>query len=253
MLLINTRPADRAQILTEQLQALGHCVLELPLLYLKPVVMNSTLKAQFLQLPMVDALVVVSPTAAKIGLQYLNDLSIPVSQLSGVSWIAVGEETANILRHHGVEVDVPAIENSEGMLQLPVLAQSTLKTVAFWRGHGGRQFMMSKLISDGVSVLNCLLYERSLPESSLYFSDGVRQQIDQYLKSDKIYVCVSSEASWLHWQQICREQLFHLTDFYYLTLGQRLTEIVREVVCPDQDRILIIDDLKPATIHAVML
>ena len=52
-------------------------------------------------------------------------------------------------------------------MDLPIKQQDHLKQIAFWRGLGGRQFMMQQLQQQGISVLNFVLYRRQCPELSV--------------------------------------------------------------------------------------
>lgn len=252
MLFINTRPSDRAKSLTQQLQLLGHDVLDLPLLELMPMALTQSLAGQFLTLNQADVIVVVSPTAAEIGLLYLQTLKIPLHTLGSLNWIAVGEKTAQVLAEVGIQAHIPMVENSEGMLQLPILQVESMRTVAFWRGEGGRQFMMEQLIARGIHIVNMLLYQRALP---ICASDQA-QVLSEYLQHyhlNTVFICVSSEASWRNWKNICAQHDLELARFIYLPLGQRLAEVVYDDLANKPATIYPISDLKPATIHTVML
>ena len=81
---------------------------------------------------------VVSPAAADIGMQYLQQSGISLNDLRQLQWIAVGQTTAEHLKHYGISSQVPKLETSEGMLELDVFRQfNDLHSVAFWRGEGG--------------------------------------------------------------------------------------------------------------------
>lgn len=252
MLFINTRPPDRAKLLTQQLQLLGHDVFNLPLLDLTPIALNHSLARQFLKLNQADVVVVVSPTAAEIGLQYSRTLNIPLHTLDKIKWIAVGEKTAQTLAKVGIDAYVPTLETSEGMLQLPILQTRSIQTVAFWRGEGGRQFMMQQLVDRDIHVVNMLLYQRIFPSYALEHAQMLSTRLDSE-GINAIFVCVSSEASWKNWQKICLQQHLSLARFTYLSLGQRLTEILYAGLAGRATTIYPILDLKPATIHAAML
>ena len=49
-----------------------------------------------------------------------------------IQWIAVGETTAQALATYGISAEVPLVETSEGMLQLPMLKSMNAGTcIAF--------------------------------------------------------------------------------------------------------------------------
>ncbi|MEB3754460.1 uroporphyrinogen-III synthase [Acinetobacter sp. MD2(2019)] len=224
MLLINTRPAHRAQALSAPLREFALEVLDLPLLELRPVAWNATLLRQYQQLLHAQIIVVVSPTAAEIGLAYLKQSGLSLAELAHVQWIAVGAATAEYLAQHQIHAHVPEVETSEGMLSLPILQQSTVQSVAFWRGEGGRQFMMQQLQQQGIQLLNFVLYTRHCPDKTAVM---FQQQLPYLQHSKKkIYVCISSEASWLNWQALCQNAPELLKKCHYLALGERLYRLI---------------------------
>lgn len=226
MLFVNTRPVDRAQALTEYLLHAGIDVIDLPLLALQALDFTAQLQQQFQQLEQVQAIVVVSPTAVEIGMQYLQKSAVCLAQLSHVEWIAVGQTTAAALAQYGVKAWVPELETSEGMLRLPLFVERTdLTQVAFWRGIGGRQFMMQQCLERDIQVLNMRLYQRACPRST-------REQFQQLrigLQSEPkpFWMCVSSEASWKNWLELCQFHPDVLQQGHYLVLGTRLYQILQ--------------------------
>lgn len=225
MLFINTRPVDRAAALTSVLQAADLAVLELPLLELQALPLHSTLLSQFQQLSTVDIIVVVSPMAVAVGMQYLQQCQINLTDLTHITWIAVGEMTAQCLKKYGIDSHVPTVETSEGMLQLAALNQlQVASTIAFWRGEGGRQFMMQQLQQAGHQIVNMLLYQRACPADA---PQMFLQAQDLILKSSPVVVLISSEASWLNWLSLCQSQSLWV-DFEYWVLGERLACVLND-------------------------
>lgn len=217
----------RAKELTHCLTQAGVSVFELPLLALQPRPYTQDLKQQFQQLEHVQAIVVVSPTAVEIGMQYLQQSQLGLSALSQVEWIAVGQKTADVLAQYGVEASVPEVETSEGMLALPLFSQRyDLKKIAFWRGLGGRQFMMQQCQQRGLEVLNILLYQRHCPDEAQV---QLRELLQQHAFHPQPYViCISSEASWNYWCQLCEQHLVFLQHGHYFVLGERLHHILQK-------------------------
>ncbi|MFX4774272.1 uroporphyrinogen-III synthase, partial [Acinetobacter baumannii] len=80
-----------------------------------------TLDQLYQQLSGAQAIVVVSPTAVDVGMQYLKQSGLKLDDLKHIQWIAVGQATAHRLYEYGVEAHVPDVETSEGMLNLPIL------------------------------------------------------------------------------------------------------------------------------------
>jgi uroporphyrinogen-III synthase len=109
------------------------------------------------------------------------------------------------------------------MLDLPILKQQDhLKQIAFWRGLGGRQFMMQQLQQQGISVLNFVLYRRQCPELSVLKFSTILKNIESH---QQVAVLISSEASWNNWQQLTSQNQVE-AEWIYLTLGERLTQLL---------------------------
>lgn len=226
MLFINTRPAERAHALTECLQKADFKVLDLPLLVLEALPLTSDLQLLYTQLLETQMIVVVSPTAVHIGMQYLQQSGVLLSQLNHIQWIAVGQSTAQALAEYTVSSLVPEVETSEGMLSLPILNNALhLKKIAFWRGEGGRQFMMQECLNRNIGVLNFLLYTRSCPIST----QQKMQQLETQVFDEELpyWMCISSEASWRNWLQLTQNNQQLLQNCHYLVLGERLYQLLQ--------------------------
>ena len=230
MLFINTRPADRAQALTECLVRSGFQVIDLPLLGLKALPYTEALQQLYAQLRQTDVIVVVSPTAVDIGMQYLRQSGMLPAQLGHIQWIAVGQTTAKSLAAYGIHSLIPEVETSEGMLSLPIFQNMPhLQKIAFWRGEGGRQFMMQQCRDHHIEVLNFLLYERYCPESSI--AAFAQLSHTDFQVQSHYWMCVSSEASWKNWLGLCQQHPQLLQKCHYLVLGERLYQILQHDQC----------------------
>lgn len=248
MLFINTRPKERATALTQQLQAAQLSVIELPLLELHAQPYSDALLHLYQQLTQVQVIVVVSPTAAQIGMQYLVQSGIALSALVHVHWVAVGRATEQALLSYGIHSHVPEVETSEGMLQLPILKQlPDDSAVAFWRGEGGRQFMMDHLRASRIKVLNFILYRRQCPEGTAAI---LAKSITQLEAQQHFAVLVTSEASWLNWLALMQQYAHFMDQACYLVLGPRLAAILGEYQQQHQTQFQFvqIDDLDAKTI-----
>lgn len=249
MLFINTRPTDRAQTLTQCLTQAGVAVVELPLLVLSARPFSPELQTLYQRLCDTDVIVVVSPTAVEIGMQYLQQSGLHLAQLEHIEWIAVGQTTAQALKKYQIESLVPAVETSEGMLGLSIFEnRENLKKIAFWRGEGGRQFMMQHCQSRQIEVLNFVLYERHLPATTLEKYTAMLLILSDF--SVPYVVCISSEASWLNWLDLNVSNLNLVQQCHYLVLGERLYQILQEHkrkagMCFN---ISILDNLKASTV-----
>jgi uroporphyrinogen-III synthase len=70
----------------------GFEVIDLPLLELKPRPFTQQLKQLYSQLLDTQLIVVVSPTAVHIGMQYLQQAGVLIEQIKHIQWIAVGKK-----------------------------------------------------------------------------------------------------------------------------------------------------------------
>src|SRR3970282_2178712 len=151
---LNTRPADLAQPLTLALEHVGWHVDELPLLELISLPITEQDQNALLQLvehpPRV--IVVVSPTAARLGLQALELLNVNVAALP-IRWLAVGHGTAQVLKAVGIRADVPELETSERVISSSALSDLVVdELVMVWRGIGGRELVQESLLARGVRL-----------------------------------------------------------------------------------------------------
>lgn len=226
MLFLNTRPADRATPLSQFLQAAQIDVLDLPLLELVPVPWSEQLALQYAELPSVQVIVVVSPSAVQYGMEGLQRSGMALAALQHVQWIAVGEATAQALQAYGLQSHVPEVETSEGMLDLPVLHQlPRMAKIAFWRGEGGRQFMMDTLRSAGMELLNFVLYRRQCPEQA---SKILAKNLARLQAQQRYCMLVTSEAGWLNWRKLTAEHADLLNHAHFLVLGGRLFHVLEQ-------------------------
>lgn len=217
--IINTRPAQRAGGLTSQLSQAGFEVVELPLLVLKSLEVDESLKNQFQQFQQADCVVVVSPTAAELGLKTYFDLGYTQSDLLKKIWIAVGQATQQYLAQFNIPSVVPEVETSEGMLALPIFNSCHGQRIAFWRGIGGRTFMMEQLQRQDCTIINMLLYKRELPESSWDQAKAIAKNA---------IVLMSSEESWNNWRELGQYYQWELAQYHYIVLGDRVTQVLQQ-------------------------
>lgn len=248
MLFINTRPVERAQSLTQALTQHGMHVCALPLLELVPNMWDATLANLYAQFTEAQVVVVVSPSAVKFGMAHLMHTDLSVADLKQIRWIAVGQKTAEALAEFGLDSLVPEVETSEGMLHLPLLQNLALhSTIAFWRGKGGRQFMMDTLVQHGHHILNFVLYERRCPAQTLQRQTELIHCLAQY---PNYVALISSEASWLNWLYLLDAQNAVLEKGQFWVLGERLEKLLQQYQQEThiQFKITVLKDLKTATI-----
>ncbi len=232
---LNTRPPERSQPLTALLSQHGWQVIELPLLELVPRALSADettaldrLAHGFGKVGKINVIIVVSPTAATLGLAALHARSI-TADLLPLSWLAVGQGTADVLKTAGIEAHLPTLETSEGLIASPMLtALESGDTAMIWRGNGGRELVQQHLFAQGVNLEIINFYQRQLPASSQQFWSehwGNQQSPDK--KKDTPWpdiVLLSSGESWRYWQKLAGPRTF---DPWFLVLGERLWQALQ--------------------------
>lgn len=247
MQIFNTRPQARAQALSQALQALGYEVFELPLLALKPLPLDDVLRSQFREFCSAEIVVVVSRIAAQLGVQYYRELGLDMALLQQKKWIAVGRSTQLALQEYALHSECPSVETSEGMLQLDVLNHLQDKTIAFWRGIGGRTLMMQHLQKQGCHIQNILLYSRQCPQYN-------RAELAIKFSHLPAIILISSEESWKNWLKLCQDFVQApqcLGQNIYIVLGDRVSQVVQHYFDNRQTvaTILTVHHLDVHTIH----
>ena len=287
--IINTRPVERATALTHHLKAAGFSVVEMPMLTLQDRALSDCdirLMRRWLAGDY-KALVIVSPTAAALGLGVwrtmiqqrhaldVSDNECQVEALDTLSLsapsqlIAVGTATAKVLQKSKIattsyEVLQPTIANNEGMLAMPEIEQLQAgDKLLIWRGIGGRRLLVDTLQSRGIHIDSIAWYERLMPDMA---KANYRQWLQQFsiqhersLSQSKPVVIISSGTAFEHWANVVNDAyMTHLdyaldknvtlADFTYIVLGARLAEMVSE----RHLNYYRVEDLLPKTILAAI-
>ena len=152
--LLLTRPAAECAALAATLAEAGVYSCSLPLLETEALAETPEQCAIMRELERYCVIVVVSKSAARLGLELLgrNRAAPP----PGVHWFSVGAATAQILVDAGVAVNYPRDgDDSEALLALPALTQALAKPsprVLIMRGEGGREFIADCLRGQGAAV-----------------------------------------------------------------------------------------------------
>lgn len=249
MIFINTRPSDRAKPLSECLRQAGMNVLDLPLIAIQPLVLNNNEYNALYHWQEYDVVVVVSPTAAQLLRQHLTNINATAKSHATPTVIAVGQTTAAVLQHQGMNIQIPKVSSNEGMLAMPCIAKLKAGQKALiCRGVGGRRLLIDSLSQKGVQVDSISLYQRQLPTPTpiIFEQWAVQQCMQSYhtyndCKDNPLaMVLVSSGESFTHWQNVCKQlaqklsrscyqqstqrlkPFTQLSNYHYLVLGQRL-------------------------------
>ncbi|OOS07380.1 uroporphyrinogen-III synthase [Moraxella cuniculi DSM 21768] len=220
-LLINTRPSHRSAAI-DQITAVP--VVSLPLLEIVSLSLSISEQAMMTKWLTGDyhALVITSVEAAKRALAYLGQLGVDLTTVATTMTapiIAVGEATAKVLSARGFSVILPAVASNEGMLALPEIATlQASERVLIWCGVGGRRLLKDTLLAKGVQVDDVYWYQRRVPDNLELQFNHLQPLLDKH----NTCVLISSQMAYQAWRT-----LQHTCRYYYLTLGERLSQLVR--------------------------
>lgn len=159
-----TRPRDRARSLRERLDHAGALTSEIPVLDIVPVPIDPVTRSLAQNLDEFGIVIFVSRAAAEFAVELFSGWW--PQWPAGLTWVAVGGGTATHLEAAGLEVVRPVngeTENSEGLLELPVLRSVSGVRVLLCRGEGGRGLIAEGLRDRGAVVEELVLYRRERP------------------------------------------------------------------------------------------
>ena len=169
-----TRPARQAAGFAQKLAALGGAPIIFPAIAILPPADSTALHNAHAALASYDVAIFVSPNAVEYG------APDPRRWPTRIKVLAPGPGTAEALEAAGiVGARIPATSfDSEGLLELPELADVRGKSVLILRGDGGREHLADTLRARGARVDTIACYRRALPQSGVQglaeaFGDGL--------------------------------------------------------------------------------
>lgn len=158
---LNTRPAEQAKRLSQAIEAAGGIAIECPALVISP--KEKTWLSKLPNLNNVDQAIFISANAVDCCFKTLiiENLIWPAS----IQIIAVGEATAAALSRYSLEADlIPAIADSENLLQLGDLQDIHNKTILLFKGEEGRELIAETLQARGANIHLIEVYKRQMPK-----------------------------------------------------------------------------------------
>lgn len=223
-----TRSPQDNQRLAAGLQAAGIASHSLPLLDLQPLPETPQQRSLMLALDRYHAVMVVSPLAARLGLERLDRYwpQPPVGQY----WFAVGAGTAAPLADYGLPVIYPQQgQDSEALLALPVWAELLQRPdlrVLIWRGQGGREYLANQVRAVGGQVDYLELYERCPgPDLTAGLAAAAAAGVSDIL--------LLSGQALQYWQQAAGSQWPQQSGWRCWVPGERLAALARAAGCSD--------------------
>jgi len=184
-----TRPVDQARSLCESIEQHGGVAIAFPLIQVSALENYQAFEQQLMQLAGTDWAIFISTNAVDFAVpRVLKKYGQFPQQLR---FAAIGHQTAHALGQYGIhEVLIPQGRyDSETLLALPEMQDVCGKTVAIFRGAGGRELMAETLKARGAHVYFAESYQRINPQHSTEVLSSSWQQH----KLDAVIV-TSSEA-----------------------------------------------------------
>lgn len=163
---IVTRPQRQAAVLAAKIGALGGVPIIWPAIVILPPPESAPLARAHATLGDYDIAIFVSANAVEFGAPAAGNWP------ARIVTYAPGPGTAETLAAAGIpDARVPVTSlDSEGLLELPALADVTGKRIVIFRGEGGREFLGNTLRSRGARVDHVPCYRRVAPQSG---ADGL--------------------------------------------------------------------------------
>ena len=217
-----TRPVEQAQSLCKAIEQHGGIAIEFPLIAVSALDDYQRFEQQITQLPDTDWAIFISTNAVDFAMpRVLKKYDQLPEQLK---FAAIGHQTANALSQYGInKVLIPQGRyDSETLLALPEMQHVSGKTIAIFRGVGGRELMAETLKARGAHVYFAECYHRVNPQKNTALLNDQWQQN----KLDAVIV-TSSEAMRYLLQMAANE-----TWLQHVTLcvnHERIAEVPRQL------------------------
>jgi uroporphyrinogen-III synthase len=159
--IIVTRPQRQAAVFASKIGALGGVPIIWPAIVILPPDDRSVLDRVHASLDLYDIAIFVSANAVEFGAPAVGRWP------TRIVTYAPGPGTAETLAAVGIpnaQVPVTSLD-SEGLLELPSLADVSGKRIVIFRGEGGREFLGNTLRARGASVDHVPCYRRVPPQT----------------------------------------------------------------------------------------
>lgn len=226
--LLLTRSEPDNQRLARGLAAIGVQTLSTPLLHIEPEPRSAAQRELLLEIDRYHAVIVVSPVAARLGLECLDEYwpQWPV----GLEWFAVGQSTAAVLQAAGLPAHAPDHgQDSEALIALPrwqALLRTSHLRVLIWRGVGGREHLAENIREHGGRVDYLELYRR-LPSANLPCA------LDAATEAGVTGILILSVQALEYWHQAAAEQWPQQAGWRCWVPSQRVAERAAALGCTD--------------------
>lgn len=204
-----TRPVDQAKNLCAAIEQHGGVAIEFPLIAVSALEDYQTFEQVITQLETTDWAIFISTNAVDFSMpRVLKKYGQLPKQLRFAS---IGHQTAQALRNYGVDnILIPQGRyDSETLLSLPEMQQVADKTIAIFRGVGGRELMADTLKSRGARVYFAECYHRINPQkdtqplNALWQQDKLDAVVVTSSEAMRYLLAMAAQEAWLPHITLC--------------------------------------------------
>ncbi|KTD01674.1 uroporphyrinogen-III synthase [Fluoribacter gormanii] len=215
--ILNTRPQDQAQPLSQSIRDAGGFVIELPTLEIKAT--NNNWINLLPDLKKVNQAIFISANAVHYCFTQINRQHIKWP--SSIQVIAIGQGSAAALQKFGIQVNaIPDRPDSEHLLALKTLQQPAKQNVLLFKGEGGRPLIEEQLIQRGANLIILKVYKRELPKIS-------GNMIESIWRNDLVDIILLTSEQSLHnlLKLFDKEAQEWLRNKKWLMISERLAQL----------------------------
>lgn len=219
--ILNTRPLEQGLLLTDAILAAGGIPIILPALSIEPI--PETWLKKLPDLNSIHQALFISPNAVKYFFETLKNYQI--TWPTTIEVIAIGNASAKILTQWGVHTDgLPAIADSEHLLQLKSLQHVADKSILLVKGEGGRTEIANTLRSRGAQLISVSVYRRTLPKTS-------PQRLQSLWQDDAVDIILFTSQQAIHniFALFGEDARDWLCSKSCIVVSERLAEIARSL------------------------
>lgn len=162
--IVNTRPAHQAISLNQWILSEGGEVIAFPTIEICPPRNSHAMTSAITHIDQYDVAIFLSANA--VSAAAANHLTLP----NNLTLIAIGPGTAQALQtHFKMHAQIPKQYNSEGILEMPILALGAQKKIAIFCGEQPRLLLKQTLSHSGAEVDEIICYQRRIPDINLSY------------------------------------------------------------------------------------
>ena len=160
--ILNTRPTNQQDVLSDAIQSIGGISISFPALSIEP----STERwwTEIPSLTSVQQVIFVSANAVHYFFTRLYEQKEVLPKT--IQTTAIGYATAKALSSWHKVDHIPPMANSESLLGLKNLLSIEKQTILLVKGEGGRMIIEQTLLARGATVIPLNVYRRALPNPS---------------------------------------------------------------------------------------